>query len=187
MHRSAALVFATIFGNIWTVIVWIVAGGIAGAITDRIVQGNRLGCLGNVAVGVIGWFTFGPGSDVSIPGVQAHVLPPTVTVAQSRTPPKVGTSVALGMPRAEQGDEVHELGMDAGAVQALVVVLDDDLPVRGDLVVDAMADAEGLDAPSTVPIRVALGIGSEVVVERSPWVRARRLRPQALRGGRQGD
>jgi uncharacterized membrane protein YeaQ/YmgE (transglycosylase-associated protein family) len=56
---TASLVFATIFGDIWTVIVWIIAGGIAGAITDRIVQGNRLGCLGNVAVGVVGGLLFG--------------------------------------------------------------------------------------------------------------------------------
>jgi uncharacterized membrane protein YeaQ/YmgE (transglycosylase-associated protein family) len=56
---TAALVIATIFGDIWTVFVWIIAGGIAGAITDRIIQGNRLGCLGNVGVGVIGGLLFG--------------------------------------------------------------------------------------------------------------------------------
>jgi uncharacterized membrane protein YeaQ/YmgE (transglycosylase-associated protein family) len=56
---TAALVFATIFQDIWTVFVWIVAGGIAGAISDRVVQGNRLGCLGNVAVGVVGGLIFG--------------------------------------------------------------------------------------------------------------------------------
>ena len=56
---TASLVLATIFGDIWTVFVWIIAGGIAGAITDRIIQGNRLGCLGNIAVGVIGGLLFG--------------------------------------------------------------------------------------------------------------------------------
>jgi uncharacterized membrane protein YeaQ/YmgE (transglycosylase-associated protein family) len=56
---TAALVLATVFGTIWAVIVWIVVGGIAGAITDRIIQGNRLGCLGNVAVGVVGGLLFG--------------------------------------------------------------------------------------------------------------------------------
>jgi uncharacterized membrane protein YeaQ/YmgE (transglycosylase-associated protein family) len=58
---TASLVFADVFilSGVWTAIVWIVAGGIAGAITDRVVQGNRLGCLGNVAVGVIGGLLFG--------------------------------------------------------------------------------------------------------------------------------
>jgi uncharacterized membrane protein YeaQ/YmgE (transglycosylase-associated protein family) len=54
----AAFVFANVFSTIWAVIVWIVVGGIAGAITDRIIQGNRLGCLGNVAVGIVGGLLF---------------------------------------------------------------------------------------------------------------------------------
>ena len=55
---ATAFVFASVFSTIWAVIVWIIVGGIAGAITDRIIQGNRLGCLGNVAVGIVGGVLF---------------------------------------------------------------------------------------------------------------------------------
>jgi uncharacterized membrane protein YeaQ/YmgE (transglycosylase-associated protein family) len=48
------LVAASVLGLVWSWIVWIVIGGIAGAIADRVIQGNRLGCLGNIVVGVIG-------------------------------------------------------------------------------------------------------------------------------------
>lgn len=40
--------------TVWGWLVWIVIGGIAGAIADQVVQGNRLGCLGNVIVGILG-------------------------------------------------------------------------------------------------------------------------------------
>jgi uncharacterized membrane protein YeaQ/YmgE (transglycosylase-associated protein family) len=53
-----AFVLASVFSTIWAVIVWIIVGGIAGAITDRIIQGNRLGCLGNVAIGIVGGVVF---------------------------------------------------------------------------------------------------------------------------------
>lgn len=48
--------------------VWIVIGGIAGALADQLVQGNKLGILGNVVIGmlggllgglVLGWFGIG--------------------------------------------------------------------------------------------------------------------------------
>lgn len=50
----ATVVLASVLGTLWGWIVWIVIGGIAGAIADQLVQGNRLGCLGNVIVGIIG-------------------------------------------------------------------------------------------------------------------------------------
>jgi len=49
-----ALVMASVLGTIWAWIVWIVIGGIAGAIADRVVQGNRLGIVGNIIVGLLG-------------------------------------------------------------------------------------------------------------------------------------
>src|ERR1051326_3852786 len=48
------LVMASILGTIWAWIVWIIIGGIAGAIADRLIQGNQLGILGNIIVGIIG-------------------------------------------------------------------------------------------------------------------------------------
>jgi uncharacterized membrane protein YeaQ/YmgE (transglycosylase-associated protein family) len=50
----APLVVAGVLGVFWSWIVWIVIGGIAGAIADRLVQGNQLGILGNIIVGIIG-------------------------------------------------------------------------------------------------------------------------------------
>src|SRR5579885_2994164 len=40
---TMALVVASILGTIWAWIVWIVIGGIAGALADRLVQGDQLG------------------------------------------------------------------------------------------------------------------------------------------------
>ena len=54
MLTVGSMVMASVFGVIWGWIVWIVIGGIAGAIADQLVQGNRLGCLGNIIVGIIG-------------------------------------------------------------------------------------------------------------------------------------
>ena len=51
---TLALVLASAIGVIWAWIVWIVVGGIAGAIADKIIQGNKLGIVGNILVGVIG-------------------------------------------------------------------------------------------------------------------------------------
>ncbi len=48
------VVIASILGTVWAWIVWIVIGGIAGAIADRVVQGDQLGILGNIIVGIIG-------------------------------------------------------------------------------------------------------------------------------------
>jgi uncharacterized membrane protein YeaQ/YmgE (transglycosylase-associated protein family) len=50
----ATLVTASVLGTIWAWIVWIVIGGIAGAIADRVIQGDRLGMAGNIIVGIIG-------------------------------------------------------------------------------------------------------------------------------------
>ena len=41
-------------GTLWTWIVWIVVGGLAGALADRIIQGDKLGILGNILIGIIG-------------------------------------------------------------------------------------------------------------------------------------
>ncbi len=54
MLTIGSIVMAGVFGVVWGWIVWIVIGGIAGAIADQLVQGNRLGCLGNIIVGIIG-------------------------------------------------------------------------------------------------------------------------------------
>jgi uncharacterized membrane protein YeaQ/YmgE (transglycosylase-associated protein family) len=49
-----ALVIAGVLGILWAWIVWIVVGGLAGAIADRLIQGNQLGIVGNIIVGIIG-------------------------------------------------------------------------------------------------------------------------------------
>lgn len=49
-----AVVLASILGTVWAWIVWIIIGGIAGAIADRLVQGNQLGILGNIIIGILG-------------------------------------------------------------------------------------------------------------------------------------
>lgn len=51
---TAAFIIASVFGVFWAWIVWIVIGGIAGAIADRLIQGNQLGIVGNIIVGVVG-------------------------------------------------------------------------------------------------------------------------------------
>ncbi len=51
---STPLVVAGVLGVFWSWIVWIVIGGIAGALADRLVQGDKLGILGNIIVGIIG-------------------------------------------------------------------------------------------------------------------------------------
>jgi uncharacterized membrane protein YeaQ/YmgE (transglycosylase-associated protein family) len=54
MNMTLALVLAGFWDMAWTAIVWIVIGGIAGAIADRIMQGNQLGMIGNIVVGILG-------------------------------------------------------------------------------------------------------------------------------------
>jgi len=54
MLATVSIVMAGLLSTVWGLFVWIVIGGIAGAIADQLVQGNRLGCLGNVIVGVLG-------------------------------------------------------------------------------------------------------------------------------------
>jgi uncharacterized membrane protein YeaQ/YmgE (transglycosylase-associated protein family) len=49
-----SFVLASVLGTLWAWIVWIVLGGIAGAIADQVVQGNKLGILGNIIVGIVG-------------------------------------------------------------------------------------------------------------------------------------
>ena len=49
-----ALIVAGVLGTIWAWIVWIVVGGLAGAIADRLIQGDQLGIGGNIVVGIIG-------------------------------------------------------------------------------------------------------------------------------------
>lgn len=39
-----------------SLIVWVIVGGIAGTIADWLVSGVRMGCLGTVAIGIIGAF-----------------------------------------------------------------------------------------------------------------------------------
>ncbi|HEX6817458.1 MAG TPA: GlsB/YeaQ/YmgE family stress response membrane protein [Ktedonobacterales bacterium] len=40
--------------SLWEWGVWILVGGIAGALADQLVQGNKLGILGNIVVGILG-------------------------------------------------------------------------------------------------------------------------------------
>jgi len=47
-------VTASVLGTLWTWIVWIVIGGLAGALADRLIQGHQLGILGSVVIGIIG-------------------------------------------------------------------------------------------------------------------------------------
>lgn len=63
-----AFVVASVLGTLWAWVVWIVIGGIAGALADQLVQGNKLGILGNIVIGilggllgglVLGWFGIG--------------------------------------------------------------------------------------------------------------------------------
>jgi uncharacterized membrane protein YeaQ/YmgE (transglycosylase-associated protein family) len=51
---TTGLIMASILGTVWAWFVWIVIGGIAGAIADRLIQGDRLGIVGNIIVGIIG-------------------------------------------------------------------------------------------------------------------------------------
>ncbi len=47
-------VLASVFGTLWAWMVWIVIGGLAGALADRWIQGDKLGILGNIVVGILG-------------------------------------------------------------------------------------------------------------------------------------
>ncbi len=51
---TLTFVLASVFSVFWTWIVWIVIGGLAGALADRLVQGDKLGIIGNIIVGIIG-------------------------------------------------------------------------------------------------------------------------------------
>jgi uncharacterized membrane protein YeaQ/YmgE (transglycosylase-associated protein family) len=54
MDMTLTFVLASVFSVFWTWIVWIVIGGLAGALADRLVQGDKLGIIGNIIVGIIG-------------------------------------------------------------------------------------------------------------------------------------
>lgn len=47
-------VMASILGTLWAWVVWIVIGGFAGALADRLMQGDKLGILGNIVLGIVG-------------------------------------------------------------------------------------------------------------------------------------
>ncbi len=49
-----ALVMASVLGTLWAWIVWIVVGGLAGALADRLIQGDKLGIFGNIVIGIVG-------------------------------------------------------------------------------------------------------------------------------------
>lgn len=51
---TQAFVLASVFGTLWTWLVWIVIGGLAGALADRWIQKDRLGIIGNIVVGILG-------------------------------------------------------------------------------------------------------------------------------------
>lgn len=48
------MVTAAVLNTLWAWIVWIVIGGLAGALADRLVQGDQLGIVGNIIVGIVG-------------------------------------------------------------------------------------------------------------------------------------
>lgn len=54
MMGTEPFVFANIPETVWEWVVWIAVGGIAGALADQLVQGNRLGILGNIVIGILG-------------------------------------------------------------------------------------------------------------------------------------
>jgi uncharacterized membrane protein YeaQ/YmgE (transglycosylase-associated protein family) len=51
---TQTFVLASVFSPLWTWLVWIVVGGLAGALADRWIQGDRLGIAGNIIVGILG-------------------------------------------------------------------------------------------------------------------------------------
>lgn len=51
---TSAFVIASVLGTLWAWIVWIVVGGLAGALADRLIQGDKLGILGNIVIGIVG-------------------------------------------------------------------------------------------------------------------------------------
>ena len=51
---TLAFVLGSVFGTLWTWLVWIVIGGLAGALADRWIQGDKLGILGNILIGIVG-------------------------------------------------------------------------------------------------------------------------------------
>jgi uncharacterized membrane protein YeaQ/YmgE (transglycosylase-associated protein family) len=53
-EMTLTFVLASVFGALWAWLVWIVIGGLAGALADRWIQGDRLGIIGNVIVGILG-------------------------------------------------------------------------------------------------------------------------------------
>jgi uncharacterized membrane protein YeaQ/YmgE (transglycosylase-associated protein family) len=53
-NMTFAFVMASILGTLWAWLVWIVIGGLAGALADRWIQGDKLGILGNILIGIVG-------------------------------------------------------------------------------------------------------------------------------------
>jgi uncharacterized membrane protein YeaQ/YmgE (transglycosylase-associated protein family) len=53
-EMTLPFVLASVFGTLWAWLVWIVIGGLAGALADRWIQGDRLGIVGNIIVGILG-------------------------------------------------------------------------------------------------------------------------------------
>jgi uncharacterized membrane protein YeaQ/YmgE (transglycosylase-associated protein family) len=49
-----SFVIASVLGALWAWMVWIVVGGLAGALADRLIQGDKLGIVGNIVVGIVG-------------------------------------------------------------------------------------------------------------------------------------
>lgn len=53
-EMTLTFVLASVFGTLWAWLVWIVIGGLAGALADRWIQGDKLGIVGNVIMGILG-------------------------------------------------------------------------------------------------------------------------------------
>ena len=62
----------------------------------------------------------------------------------------------------ERRDDITKFGMNSGAVIALVVILDNDLPVCGDMVFDASSDAQVRQRVALHTIRGGTDFTSEV-------------------------
>lgn len=56
---TGTFLFADIPATFWAWVLWIVIGGLAGALADQLVQGNKLGILGNIAIGILGGYVGG--------------------------------------------------------------------------------------------------------------------------------
>ena len=67
---------ASVLGTLWVWIVWIVVGGLAGSLTDGLIQGDTLSILGTLVVGIVGGVIGSSGSKpMAYAGRSSRCLP----------------------------------------------------------------------------------------------------------------